>query len=71
MRRADVVMVAVVTTALTLMLLAGHGPWAGRPILTIRAGSHGLNAGDVPVLVLWAAAMVGCARLWRAGGPSR
>lgn len=65
-RRAVVVGVAVALTLLTVLLLAGHGPWAGRPLLTLSS-DHGLNTGDVPVLVLWALGLLGCGWLLRRG----
>jgi hypothetical protein len=60
--RAVVVLLAVVITTLTCLLLAGHGPWAGRTILAL-GNSHGLNTGDLPVLLAWAVGIVGCGYL--------
>jgi hypothetical protein len=48
---------------LALLLIAGHGPWAGETIWTLD-DSHGLNTGDVPVLALWGFGMVSCGVLW-------
>lgn len=59
---------ALVISVLTLLLLAGHGPWAGRPIDVLTLSSeHGLNTGDLPVLGLWLAGMLGCGSLLRRG----
>lgn len=65
MRRAVLLLLAGVLTVLTLLLLAGHGPWAGETLWTINGTSHGLNDGDVPVLLTWAVGMGACAYLWR------
>ncbi len=58
------VLLGGVITALTLLLIAGHGPWAGEVLVTV-SGSHGLNNGDLPVLGLWLAGIAGCAALVR------
>jgi hypothetical protein len=60
--RALAVLLALVISVLTLLLLAGHGPWAGRLLVDLGSG-HGLNTGDVPVLLLWTVGMGGCAYL--------
>ncbi|GAA4673106.1 hypothetical protein [Nocardioides nanhaiensis] len=65
MRRPVVLLLAGVLTVLTLLLLAGHGPWAGETLWAINGTTHGLNDGDVPVLVAWAVGMAACAYLWR------
>ena len=62
--RALIALVGAVLTALTLLLIAGHGPWAGDPIVTLGKG-RGLNAGDVPVLLGWAIGVGACVLLWR------
>lgn len=62
--RAVAVLLALVLSLLTLLLLAGHGPWAGRTLIEL-GGRHGLNTGDVPVLTLWAVGMLGCGYLVR------
>lgn len=59
-----VAVVAGVVTALTLLLLAGHGPWSGR-IVWQATPDHGLNTGDVPVLVFWGVGMLACLLLLR------
>jgi hypothetical protein len=61
---AVVVLLGVVLTVLTLLLLAGHGPWAGRQLFAFNV-YHGINSGDVPVLLLWLVGMGGCAYLLR------
>lgn len=64
MRRDLAVVVAAALTGLTMMLIAGHGPWAG-DVLWAVSGSHGLNVGDLPVLGLWAVGMVATVLLGR------
>jgi hypothetical protein len=49
--------VAAALTLLTLLLIAGHGPWAGPTVLQVSQG-HGLNLGDVPVLGAWLVGLV-------------
>ena len=63
-QRTAVVIVFSAMTLVTLMLLAGHGPWAGRPMLKLFGG-HGLNVGDVVPLAAWAVSAACCAALWR------
>ncbi|ANH38234.1 hypothetical protein I601_1803 [Nocardioides dokdonensis FR1436] len=63
-RRLIAIAVYLVTSVLALLLIAGHGPWAGRVLFRVSE-SHGFNTGDVPVILLWAAAMACCAALWR------
>ena len=54
-----------ILSALTLLLLARHGPWAGQVIWELDS-AHGLNTGDVPVLGLWGAGSLCClALLWQ------
>lgn len=64
MRRGVVVLLAGVLTMLTLLLLAGHGPWAG-PVMWEWSTSHGLNVGDLPVLAAYGVGCGCCAWLWR------
>ncbi|MBC9735617.1 hypothetical protein [Nocardioides marmotae] len=66
--RTLALVLAGVLTALTGLLIAGHGPWAGPPVLALSP-SHGLNLGDIPVLGLWGLGLLGCAALWRSGAP--
>jgi hypothetical protein len=64
-RRVLIVLVLGVLSALTLLLVAGHGPWAGREIWRLDA-THGLNSGDLPVLAMWAFGSLCClVLLWR------
>jgi hypothetical protein len=65
MRRELAVVVAAALTGLMLLLIAGHGPWAGDPIWDF-GGSHGLNQGDLPVIGLWLVGMAGVVLLGRA-----
>lgn len=64
LRWALVLVLFGLLTVLTLLLLAGHGPWAGDIIWTYNE-SHGLHRGDVPVLGAWAVGAVCCALLLR------
>jgi len=66
--RAWVATVVAAATAVTLGILAGHEPWAGHSILALGRG-HGLNAGDVPVLVVWAAVIEWARHAWRLAEP--
>ncbi len=59
-----VIGVALVLSVLTALLIAGHGPWAGQTLVEFTS-RHGLNTGDVPVLVLWIVGMLGCGYLLR------
>lgn len=64
--RALIATAAVAITVLTVLLVAGHGPWAGGPLIGLGS-DHGLNVGDVPVVAAWAAGMAACVTLWRRG----
>ena len=59
------VVIAGVITVLTILLIAGHGPWAGHEIIRISA-NHGVNDGDVPVIA--AVAPRGCCAAGGCGG---
>ncbi|MEI5671629.1 MULTISPECIES: hypothetical protein [unclassified Nocardioides] len=56
MRRELAIVVAACLTGLMMLLIAGHGPWAGSVIWRVSPG-HGLNNGDLPVLGLWIVGM--------------
>ena len=58
------VVIAGVITVLTILLVAGHGPWAGHEVIRISA-SHGVNDGDVPVIAAGLLGLLCCWRLWR------
>ncbi|WP_193609672.1 hypothetical protein [Nocardioides lijunqiniae] len=60
--RAVVVVIALALSGLTALLIAGHGPWAGRTLIAFSP-RHGLNSGDVPILLTWAVGMAGCSYL--------
>lgn len=64
--RAIAVGLALVISILTLLLIAGHGPWSGRTLIAFDP-YHGLNSGDLVVIVLWAVGMAGCGYLVRKG----
>jgi hypothetical protein len=66
-QRTAVAIVFAAMSLVTAMLLAGHGPWAGRPVLHLF-GEHGLNTGDLVPLTAWAVSAVSCAVLWRRSG---
>jgi hypothetical protein len=50
-------------TAVTLLLVAGHGPWAGHEIWKITE-THGLNSGDLLPIGTWAVSAWCCVALW-------
>ncbi len=58
------VVIAGVITVMTILLVAGHGPWAGHEIIRISA-NHGVNDGDVPVIAAGLLGLLCCWRLWR------
>jgi hypothetical protein len=62
--------VGVALSALALLLIAGHGPWAGPTLIDVSQG-HGLNVGDVPVLGAWVAGLVALRELDRSGRVAR
>ncbi|MBB6628471.1 hypothetical protein H5V45_14195 [Nocardioides sp. KIGAM211] len=65
MRAFLVVCLFGIISALTLLLLAGHGPWAGHTIWRMDA-AHGMNVGDIPVLGMWGIGSLFClVLLWR------
>ncbi|WP_182524750.1 hypothetical protein [Nocardioides dongkuii] len=64
MRSLLVLGVMTALTSLMLLLIAGHGPWAGEPLWQV-SDSHGINTGDIPVLVIWAAGMLAAGLLLR------
>lgn len=66
MRRVLALLVAAVLTTLMVLLIAGHGPWAGEVIWEVSS-THGLNSGDLPVLGLWLLGMGAAALLGRRG----
>jgi hypothetical protein len=64
LHRAVVVLLALILNVFVFLVLAGHSRWAGHVIVRLDA-NHGLNSGDVPVLILWAVGMVCCWQLVR------
>lgn len=64
MRAVLSLLVMGVLTGLMLLLIAGHGPWAGRVLWDISP-NHGINSGDIPVFGLWTIGMVGLLLLGR------
>lgn len=63
-RAALAALAACCLTFVTALLLAGHGPWAGRTLLDVTF-HHGLNTGDIPVLIAWAIGVTACGLLSR------
>ncbi len=55
---------ALVCSLLAVLLVAGHGPWAGRLLWEVFP-DHGINSGDLPVLAAWGASLWMCWLLWR------
>jgi hypothetical protein len=51
-RRLGSLVVAFVLTAFAFLLVAGHSRWAGHELFAVLP-SHGLNSGDVWVLLAW------------------
>lgn len=64
MRRELAIVVAAALTGLMMLLIAGHGPWAGEVIFKV-APTHGINSGDLPVIGLWLVGMAGVVLLAR------
>jgi hypothetical protein len=65
-QRALVVIVMTTMTVVTLLLVAGEGPWAGRTIWHFDPGhGHGLHLGDLVPLGAWLVAAGCCVALWR------
>lgn len=62
--RVYVVVLALLLSGLTFALIAGHGPWAGREVFEISE-SHGVNEGDLPIVIAWVLGMGCCWGLWR------
>ncbi len=50
--RGFIVLAMLALTGFALALLAGHGPWSGPELLSLSP-NHGLNLGDLPVIVVW------------------
>ena len=56
-------LLAIVTTTLAAWQVVSQVDTAG-PVLFAIGGGHGVHAGDLPVLGLWAIAMACCGGLW-------
>lgn len=61
--RACVLLLALVQSFFALMLVAGHSRFSGHVLVTVSR-THGLDSGDLPVIVLWLVAMACCAVVW-------
>jgi hypothetical protein len=61
-RRFEALVVSLVLTAFAVVLLAGHSRWAGRELVSVLP-SHGLNTGDIWVLLAWAGGVAVTLRL--------
>ncbi|MCO7221850.1 hypothetical protein [Klenkia sp. PcliD-1-E] len=68
MRSAAGLVIAVVLTGFTALLLNGTYRFEGPVVLPVTS-SHGLHAGDVALLLGWAAAMAALVALVRRPGP--
>ena len=55
-RRLEALLVSLVLTAFAVTLVASHSRWAGRELVAVLP-SHGLNSGDIWVLLAWALAV--------------
>ncbi|WP_166391146.1 hypothetical protein [Nocardioides ochotonae] len=55
---------ALCLSALAVLLIAGHGPWSGRPLIPLSHG-HGINVGDLPVFAFWGLGVAACLALGR------
>ena len=62
--RACLVVVAAIITMVSLVAVAGHGPFAGHVLLALTA-NHGIDEGDVPVALAWLVAMCCLVAVWR------
>lgn len=63
-RTATAVALSLVVLGLAFLLVAGHEEWAG-PTLVALSAEHGLNEGDLPVLLLAVVLLVLIWRWWR------
>jgi hypothetical protein len=61
------VLLAVLFTALTVVAVLGHDPFAGRVLFGLSE-THGVHLGDLPFVGAWAVVIAGCWWLWRRGG---
>lgn len=61
--RACVLLLVVVQTFFAFLLVAGHSRFSGDTLLKVSP-DHGLNGGDIPVLVLWLVSMACYAVIW-------
>lgn len=64
LERGCIVVLAVLLTGLTLVSVAGHGPFAGSVLVTLTY-NHGIDEGDVPIAFGWVVGMGCLAVLWR------
>ncbi len=62
--RGFIVLAMLALTGFALELLAGHGPWSGPELLALSP-NHGLNLGDLPVIVVWMIVAWCAWREWR------
>ena len=64
LNRILVVGLAVLLSVFALTLMYGDGPGSGKVIWS-PASEHGVNTGDVPIIVAWAIGLVACAVLFK------
>ncbi len=67
LRRLSALVIAAVLSAFAVLLLTGHYVGEG-PILVGLGYGHGIHAGDLLVVLGWAAAVLAVAGLVRATG---
>jgi hypothetical protein len=65
--RVCVLFVAAVQTFFTLLVLTSPSKYAGRTLVVFSPG-RGIDAGDLPLLVLWAFSMACCLVIWVKAG---
>lgn len=64
--RILVVGLAGLLSVFALTLMYGDGPGSGK-VVWAPSAAHGVNSGDVPIIIAWAVGLCACALLfWRA-----
>ena len=62
-QRVPLLLAATALSALALRAVAGHDAMAGRTLFSFSA-THGIDVGDIPVMVIWLVGMLALAWLW-------
>lgn len=65
--RILIVGVAGILSVFALTLMYGDGPGSGE-VIWAPSAHHGVNSGDVPIIVAWAIGLVACGVLFRRAG---